>query len=306
MLRAALNELYRIASEDDRVFLLSADNGSDYDFLFDRAFPGRYLNVGIAEGNMVGMASGLSIMGKRPFVMSAGPFLAYRAHEFIRNDMCLQCQPVVVLAHGSGISVGQLGPTHHATEDIAALRSIPGLLVLSPSCPSEAMGCVRYAYEQGVPAYIRLGMNGEKELYAEGAVPPDMRNPVFLRDGSDVSIVCTGSICSEALVAAEELADSGFDAAVVNVRCLSELPREEFAGLGERLFVVEEHQAVAGLFGLVSECAALYGTADVVGRIGLDGEFAESYGTEGEMRVLNGFDSGAIVRGVMSCLEEAS
>lgn len=308
MQRAVISELHRLAKEDEDVVYLSADNGTDYDFLFQREFPDRYYNVGIAEQNMIGVASGLAGAGKKAFAISAGPFLAYRAFEFVRNDMCMQERPVVLIGTGSGLSVGMLGPTHHTTEDIAVLRSVPGLRILSPSCPREAAAAVRFAYGCGDPAYIRLGMNGEPDPYSEGRLEEDLLQNVVLRKGRDVALIATGSIASEVLAAAELLEGRGPSAAVVNVRSLKPFDASEClsaARSGIPLAIVEEHGIAGGLGGAVAEALADAGCCSApLLRIGLDDSFAKGYGTEAEMRLQNGFDAASLADRVAAHMEK--
>ncbi|MDR3244148.1 MAG: transketolase, partial [Elusimicrobiota bacterium] len=138
MMRELVKALYELAQKDKNVIWLSADSGGEFDILFYRDFPNQYFNVGIAEENMIGIASGLSSYGMVPYGSSSSSFLAYRAFEFIRDDICFQQKNVKIYGFASGVSFSRLGPTHHATEDISILRTLPHLTILSPASPKEA------------------------------------------------------------------------------------------------------------------------------------------------------------------------
>ena len=159
MQKSYITKLMEIAQKDKNVLHLLADSGTGYDELFVHNFPDQIYNFGIAEENMVGAAAGMATVGKIPFVYTAGAFLAYRSLEFIRDDICLQNLNVKITGMGSGLSWCTLGPTHHTTEDIGILRSLPGLTILSPSTPIQVAECVEEAYNIEGPVYIKIGMN---------------------------------------------------------------------------------------------------------------------------------------------------
>lgn len=170
MQKAYINALYEIMREDPRVVSVLSDSGTDYDEMMAREMPDQVVNVGIAEQNQVSMAAGMAMVGDIPFVYTSGAFLTYRALESLRNDVCYQRQNVKIVGMGSGTSWSTLGPSHHTTEDLAVLRGMPGLVILSASTPAMAAACVRLAYSYEGPVYIRLGMSGEAEFYEDGLV----------------------------------------------------------------------------------------------------------------------------------------
>ena len=161
-----MGSLMELSEVHNEIMYLTADSGEGgLDLMYQRNFPDRCFNFGIAEENMVAAASGMALCGKIPFVYTAAPFLVYRSFEFIRNDVCLQNVPVKMIGSGSGISVSSLGPTHHTTEDIAVLRSLPNLTIFSPATPKQAYESIKLAYTNPGPTYIRLGMNKEREYF---------------------------------------------------------------------------------------------------------------------------------------------
>ena len=159
MRTAYLDTLYDLASKDKRVYALISDNGAIVYDKYRKDLSSQYLNLGISEANMLGMAAGMASCGKIPFAYTIGAFLAYRAYEFIRNDICLQNQNVKIVGTGAGEVYSALGPTHHSTEDLGGLRALPNLAILCPASPMEVKKATLAAYEHEGPMYLRLGTN---------------------------------------------------------------------------------------------------------------------------------------------------
>jgi len=297
MQRAYLMALYDLAQKDSNVLSILADSGTGYDELFRRDFPKQLIDFGIAEEHMVGAAAGMATCGKIPFVYTAGAFLAYRAYEFIRNDICLQNLNVKITGMGSGLAWCTLGPTHHTTEDISALRAIPGLTIFSPSCPREVEKVVKAAYEVKGPVYIRLGMNAEPDIYGEDYEFSIGKN-IVLRKGKGVAVFTTGSIASEVCAAAEELSQQGIEITVVNVPTIKPFDCENVLEIIEShdiVLTVEEHNILGGLGSMVAEVMAENAFIGKFIRMGLKDTFAKGYGTLAQLRAANGLDKDAIV-----------
>lgn len=293
MQKAYIEAIAELAENDSKVVLLTADNGSDLDHWFKREFERQYLDIGIAECGMVGIAAGMASCGMIPFVQTGGTFLAYRALEFIRNDVCMQRQNVKFIATGSGLSISNLGPTHHAAEDIGMLRTLPGLTLLSPCSPREVGECVRAAYEIEGPVYIRVGMSGEKELLQED-IAWRWDTLMRIRDGDDAVIFATGSIMDEVLSAGSRLCEIDISTRIVNVHALKPVNAAEI--LSEiadikHVITVEEHNIHSGLGGIVAEIMAESGLDAALTRIGLDDVFAKGYGDLDDIRANNGLDA---------------
>ena len=187
MQRAYINSLYQLIQEDKDVISVLSDSGTDYDEMLKREFPEQCINLGIAEENLIGVAAGLAVGGKIPFVYTSGAFLAYRAYEFIRDDVCLQNNNVKIVGMGSGLAWSTLGPSHHTLEDISALRAIPNLLILSPASPKELAEMVKFAYQYIGPVYIRMGMSKEREIYTE-SYQFGIRTNIEIREGSHIAV----------------------------------------------------------------------------------------------------------------------
>lgn len=293
-----MGSLMELSGEHEEVLYLTADSGEGgLDLMYQRNFPNRCFNFGIAEENMVAAAAGMALCGKIPFVYTAAPFLAYRSFEFIRDDLCLQNVPVKLFGSGSGMSVSSLGPTHHTTEDIAVLRSLPNLTILSSATPKQAYEAVKVAYEVPGPVYVRLGMNKETEYFDEAYRIPSGGFDV-LRSGSDVGILTTGSVLKEVMNAVDVLETEGISASVASVFSLKPFDIVsflKFASGVSRLVVVEEHSVTGGLGSIATEELYTAGILKPVTKIGLENCFTKGYGTVATVHKENGLDATSIV-----------
>lgn len=293
---AYIGKLMELAEKDSDVIHLLADSGTGYDEMFRRIFPNQIYNFGIGEENMVAVAAGMASVGKKPFVFTAGAFLAYRSMEFIRDDICFQNLNVKIVGMGSGLAWSSLGPTHHTTEDISVLRAIPNLMILSPSTPRQVAACVQTAYEHEGPVYIKIGMNHETEYFDENYVH-DINHNDLMRKGSDIVVFVTGSILDEVMKACELLEQDGLSAKVVNVTTLKPYNKqalfEEIANY-RHIAVVEEHNIHGGLAGIIAETIAFEGLGAKILPIGLNDKFAEGYGTQQMVRRANALDAQSI------------
>lgn len=296
MQSAYIGKIMELAQKDKRVIHILADSGTGYDEMFRRNFPGQIYNFGISEENMVAAAAGMAAEGKIPFVYTAGAFLAYRSLEFIRDDICFQNLNVKVVGMGSGLAWSSLGPTHHTTEDVAMLRAIPNLMILSPATPRQVAACTEAAYCHQGPVYIRIGMNHEKEFYPADYQMEVGKNEVLRGNGS-VTIFVTGSILEEADGAAGRLEEEGIRVNLVNVVSVKPFDRSsvlEMAARSRMLFTVEEHNVYGGIGSIVAEILAEEGVGVRLHRIGLQDQFALGYGTHKSVRVENGLDAEGI------------
>lgn len=306
MQSAYLGKLMELAQRDVNVLHILADSGTGYDEMFCRSFPKQIYNFGISEESMVAAAAGMATVGKIPFVYTAGAFLAYRSLEFIRDDICFQNLNVKIVGMGSGLSWSTLGPTHHTTEDVAVLRAMPNLLLLSPSTPRQVGECVRLAYEHDGPVYIRIGMNREKEFFPDEYQMEIGKNDVIF-DGKDGVIYTTGSILEEVVKARSCLTDSGKEYKVVNVATMKPFDVDSLkrdALYYKTIYVVEEHNIHGGLGSILAEAVAYGGLEARIVPIGLQDSFAKGYGTHEKVREINGLDAEAICEVIRSTAGE--
>ncbi len=299
-----LNTLYDLAAKDNDVVSMVADNGMIVYDDFRRDFPERYFNFGISEGNMVAAAAGMASCGKIPFIYTISAFLAYRAYEFIRDDVCFQNQNVKIVGIGTGMTYSTLGPTHHTTEDIGLLRGLPNLTVFSPATGKELSWIMQEAYRIKGPMYIRLGNNKEEHYVGNPAF--DIGKPAVVRDGKDLTIFTSGVILNEVMKVHEMLKNDGVEARIVSVHTLKPMKTKAIAELAsktKKIVVVEEHNVISGLYSALAEALVEEQVHVPVLKIGLEDVFAKDYGNIGNVRKANKLDSRAIYENVKKFIE---
>ena len=273
------NALVELGKEKENLVVLDADlAGATKTGIFKKAFPERHIDCGIAESNMMGIAAGLSTTGLVPFASSFAMFAAGRAFEQIRNSIGYPHLNVKIGATHAGISVGEDGATHQCNEDIALMRTIPGMTVIVPSDDVEAKAAVKAAYEMDGPVYLRFGRLAVPVINDNEDYKFEIGKGVTLREGKDVTIVATGLCVSSALDAAELLKAEGIDAKVINIHTIKPLDKELIVTAAKetgKIVTVEEHSVIGGLGGAVSE--ALSEAYPVpVKRIGVNDQFGYS------------------------------
>lgn len=218
--------------------------------IFKKEYPNRHINCGIAECNMIGVAGGLSAIGMIPFASSFAMFSAGRAFEQIRNTVGYPHLNVKIGATHAGVSVGEDGATHQCNEDIALMRTIPGMVVISPCDDIETKAAVRASLEHTGPVYLRLGRLAVPVINKEENYKFEIGKAITLREGNDITIVATGLTVSESLKASEELAKDGIDARVINVHTIKPIDKQLLQKAAKetgKIVTVEEHSIIGGL-----------------------------------------------------------
>jgi transketolase len=270
MRNAFLDELLGLAAQDERVMLLTGDLGFMVLEPFVERYPDRFVNVGVAEQNMVAIATGLAEAGYRPFVYSIATFASMRPYEFIRNGPALHELPVRIVGVGGGFDYAHNGVTHHALEDVAIMRAQPRLGIIAPADPEQARAALHAAHSLEGPVYFRIskggtpvpGLNGRFEL---GRVQT-------LSSGDDVVLLACGPIAAEAVEAAAQLASNGISAGVVVCASIAPAPVDDLADMLARVdtaMTVEAHYVTGGLGSLASEVAAEHGLGTRIVRCGV-------------------------------------
>ena len=270
--------LAELGAQYDNLVVLDADlAGATKTAVFQKAFPDRHFDCGIAEANMICMAAGLSTTGLVPFASSFAMFAAGRAYEQIRNSVGYPHLNVKIGATHGGISVGEDGASHQCCEDFALMRTIPGMVVMSPADDVEARAMVKAAYEYVGPVYIRFGRAAVPVVHEEG-MQFEIGKGEIMRNGADVAIIANGLMVYEALVAAEELAQAGINAMVINMATIKPLDEELVLSAAKkcgRVITCEEHSIIGGLGEAV--CSLLSEKLPTpVRRIGVNDVFGES------------------------------
>jgi transketolase len=255
-----LDELASLAEADERVMLLTGDLGFMVLEEFQQRFPERFVNCGVAEQNMVGVATGLAEAGFVPFVYSIATFSTLRPYEFIRNGPALHGLPVRIVGVGGGFDYGHNGITHFALEDYAVMRAQPAIATVVPADSAQARAAVRATAELPGPAYFRVSKRGDELAGLGGRF--ELGRLEVVREGQDVAILAIGTIAHEAVAAAELLAERGIDTAVALVSSFNPSPSEEIAEMLSGMPValaVEAHYRDGGLGSLVAETIAEHG-----------------------------------------------
>ena len=243
------SEMTALAAQHPEVILLSGDIGNRMFDRFKEVAPERFLNCGIAEANMMSVAAGMALSGLRPVIYTITPFTTTRCLEQIRVGVAYHEVPVVIVGTGSGLSYAELGPTHHSLEDIAILRTLPGVNVVAPADSAELIAQLREALNSAHPTYIRIGKKGEPLLHNSEAIL-GIGKAQMLRDGSDLLVLGVGPILGEAVQAAEALASKGLSVAVANVGGVKPLDDTFLDAMAKRFprwMSLEEHNITGGL-----------------------------------------------------------
>ncbi|WP_245522938.1 transketolase family protein [Selenomonas flueggei] len=293
-----------MAKRDRDVMALTADNSNEIYDKIKREMPGQYIDYGIAEENMVASAAGLASCGKIPFLYTITNFMSMHAFEFIRNDVCVANQNVKFLGRSSGLVSSSMGATHQGTEEVALLRTLPNMLVITPATPIEAREATRFAYHHRGSVYIRLEGFNEPELYGEDYQFSVGRGYV-LRDGGDITVISMGSVVNEALSAAKKLESDGIRVRVINMPMVNPIDRDLIVAAAKEtghIITLEEHSIHGGLGSAVAEVLAESGTAASFHRMGLNG-CAKGCGNREAMREINGLASGSIMEKVRESLQ---
>lgn len=295
MIKKATRESYgtalaELADQYPQVVVLDADLAeATKTSIFKKAYPGRFIDCGIAECNMVGVAAGLASCGKIPFATSFAMFSTGRAYEQVRNSVGYPKLNVKIVGSHAGISVGEDGATHQCNEDIALMRTIPGMVVLNPSDHYEMVAAVKAAIEHHGPVYIRLGRLAVESFNNSDDYHFELGKGVTLKDGRDITIVATGLMVSRALEAVKALADQGIDARLINIHTIKPIDREIILKAAKetgRIITVEEHNIIGGLGDAV--CGVLceelptpvykIGVNDVFGHSGPAADLLDEFG----------------------------
>ncbi len=296
---AFMETLTALAARDENIFFITADLGFGVVEPFAKRFPKQFLNVGVAEQNMTGVATGLALEGRTVFTYSIGNFPTLRCLEQIRNDACYHNANVKIVASGGGFSYGALGMSHHATEDLGVLRALPGVTIVAPGTAWEAgKATAALAAEQGV-GYLRL----DKTAAADSAGGIfSLGKARRLREGGDLTLLCAGGILAEALAAAGELKDNGIDCRVLSVHTLKPLDVSEVIGAAVEtggMITVEEGNIYGGLGSAVAEVCMEAGVKPgFFKRMAINDVYSSIVGSQGFLRSRYSLDSEAIVREV--------
>jgi transketolase len=298
-----IEEIYNYMKEDENIYFLTGDLGFNVVENLQESFPARFINVGIAEQNMIGIAAGLAMSGKKVYAYSIIPFITMRCFEQIRDDLCFHDLDVTLLGAGSGLSYGILSSTHFALEDVAILRTLPNLTIFSPADATEAVLGLKKLRTHGHPTYIRIGKKQEPIVY-EKDFPFSLGRMEVIHEGSELAIISTGSMVYEAMKALKLLKNiKNIDAGLYDMHTIKPLDTQGLGKIAKQysyFVTVEEHGLIGGLGSAIVEFLADEGIQIPVLRIGVANKHVKEVGTQEYLRSVLGLDADSITKKIIS------
>ncbi len=295
-----------LAKADRSIVFLTGDLGFGSFDQFEADHPGQYFNVGIAEQNMMGLATGLSLAGKKVVTYSIGNFASLRCLEQIRNDASYHDTNITIVSNGGGFSYGALGMSHHTTEDLAILRSIPGMTVTAPSTDLEVAETTRNLVTSKGVGYLRLDKSSVD--FDDDNIDYEIGKARKFMDGDDLTLICIGSIISEALEAAKELSNHGIYVRILSMHTVKPLDVNAINSASKEtggILTIEEHNATGGLGGAISEsCMNSMIIPKTFSKIALGDIFSSIVGSQEYLRSKYSMDSDAIIKRVREMLNK--
>ena len=286
-----INELIDIAEKDKNIFILVGDLGFSVVEPFVEKYPDRFLNCGVAEQNMTGIAAGLALEGYKVFTYSIANFNTLRCLEQIRNDICYHNLDVTVVSVGGGLSYGSLGYSHHAIQDIAIMGSMPNISLLLPGDPIETKWCMEYAYKNKNPKYLRLDKKGEKNIHDKNDTFSKI-SCLFVDENSDVAIISTSNMLDTANKVRSEIAKEGINASLYSVLIIDSCFNDEIKKISQKnkyIFTIEEHLDVLG-FGSIVKKALEVENSKVIS-FGINHSLNKEVGSQNYLRDIAGLNS---------------
>jgi len=303
---AFIRALTDLARQDPRITLVTGDLGFGVVEKFAAAYPDQFVNAGVAEQNMTGVAVGMALTGRIVFTYSIGNFPTLRCLEQIRNDVCYLEADVKVVTVGGGFAYGALGISHHATEDLAIMRALPNMVVVAPGDPLEADAATRAVAFKAGPSYLRLGRAGERAVHTE-PLAFKLGKAIIVRDGGDLTLMSTGGMLERAVQVAEKLVAEGIRVRVISMHTLKPLDTQAVVRAAQEtaaLVTLEEHSVIGGLGSAVAEVLAEAPVPRVrFRRLALPSAFASTVGSQDYLRDAYGLSESAILaelRGVLA------
>lgn len=300
-----MREITRLAARDPRIMFMTGDLGFGVIDEYQRSFPDQFINAGVAEQNMTGLAAGLASCGRIVFTYSIANFPTLRTLEQVRNDVCYHDLNVKIVAIGGGTAYGSLGYSHHAIEDLAIMRALPNITVVAPGDPVEAEAATRGLAEAPGPAYLRLGRAGEPAVH-EAGVSFEVGKAIRVRPGSDVTLISTGGMLATTVEAADLCTAAGVDAGVLSMHTVKPLDLEAIAQASAAtslLVSVEEHSLAGGLGGAIAEAVMDGDLRARLLRIGMPSEPTYEVGSNEYLLGHYGLTAEAISRRVIEAAE---
>ncbi|MFC1520868.1 transketolase family protein [Elusimicrobiota bacterium] len=302
MRNTVVNKIFEYAKKNRNMFFITGDAGFGVLDSYQKELPDRYLNLGVAEQNMMSFAAGLGLAGFRPVVYNIVPFMLYRCYEQVRNDICYQRLPAILIGIGTGVTYAPGGITHYSVEDIAIARTLPNLTILSPIDPLEARECVEFAIKCKGPVYIRIAKAGDGNIHERRV--RSILDPIMLKHGKDIAVIFHGSVGSEVVKAIDSMP---FAPMVISTPMLVPM---NFNALGKKLknirtvITVEEHYTEGGLGSIMAEWIARSKMPQKLIKLGIKNEFIHTIRDTAGMRDAYGFSADKIKRAIKKAYDK--
>ncbi len=298
MRKEFIKTLIELAEKDKNIYLLTGDLGFSVFEEFAKKFPERFINCGVAEQNMAGLAAGLALEGKKPYIYSIIPFITFRCLEQIRNDICYQNLNVKIIGAGAGFSYGTEDFTHYAIEDIAVLRSFPNIIIISPADSIETRELVLQSYKKTQPTYIRFDKS-KKVIHKPGA-KITLGKPFIFKDGADFAIITTGPCLEVGINVAQKLEKNGLNIKIMSIHTIKPIDEKLFLNQIKNIktiFTVEEHSVVGGLGGAVNEIISKNDLRNVfVKNIGVKDNYKNIVGDQSFLKKYHKIDEASVYK----------
>lgn len=292
MRNTAAKIVYEYCKSNKDGFLISGDAGFGVWEKLQEEFPTQYINTGVNEAAMTGLAAGLALSGHKVFIYNIIPFLLMRNYEQVRVDIAYQNLPVILIGIGSGVTYAPAGMTHYSIEDITIAKSMPNLNIISPSDPTQVEKAMHYAIASDNPTFIRISRSGEPKVFDDNI---DITKPIMIKDGNSKAIIFHGSIVDEVLEASKELDDC----AIISFPMIAPIDEKEVATILEKydeIFVVEEHFKDGGLGTILSDLTIQLGIFVKIKKLGIPNHYIHKIGNCDYLRKEYGIDKESIIR----------
>jgi transketolase len=300
---AFVKTLTALAKRNKNIILLTGDLGFSVLEKFQAECPRQFINAGVAEQNMTGVAAGLAMEGKMPWIYSIVPFVTMRNFEQIRNDLCYQNLNVKIIGVGAGFSYGPYGHTHHSVEDIGILRTLPNMTILCPGDPTEVKCATKAAAKHPGPVYIRLG-KGDQSVYEK---EPDFRigKGIIVRKGTDITVIATSTLLYRGVEVINALKEKNISARLVSMHTIKPFDADlvrQCAKDSKAIFTLEEHSVIGGLGSAAAEIIAESGIQVKFKRIGIPDRFTKVNGSQEFLRRINGMTVEQVVSTILTVI----
>ena len=298
---AFFDKVYALAQKDRNLLFLTDDMGAYSLDAFKKNLPDQFINVGVAEQNMISVAAGLALSGKKVFVYGIAPFITMRCYEQIKVDLCCMNLPVTVVSVGAGHTYGSDGPTHHATHDIAIMRALPEITILNPSDAVTTAAFAEMSYKSSGPCYVRIERGRLPQIYNE----PDndfSEGLKCLKSGSDLTIIATGEMVHQAFKVVKRLAEHSVDAGVIDfyrIKPVNENLLLNFLEQSKKIVTIEENSIIGGIGTIVSEILSDNNKPFPLKRLAVNDYHCYKYGDREWLNALSGLDEDSIVKSIL-------